>query len=84
MSKKEPEKKNTLVTVMAIIGAIAAVAAIAAAVYVFMKKRKQDEDFFEDEFEDDYDEEDFFCDDAETPEETAEEDGVTADDIEEE
>lgn len=58
--KKEEEKKNTLIWILAIIGAIVAVAGIAYAVYKFLNPDYLDdfEDDFDDDFEDDYFEED--------------------------
>lgn len=57
--RKEEQKKNPVVCILAVIGAVATVAAIAYAVYrYFTPDYLEDfEDDFEDEFEDDMDEE---------------------------
>ena len=67
--KKEEEKSNVIVWVLAIIGAVAAVAAIAYAVYRYMTPDYLDD--FDDDFDDDF--EDDFFDDEEDEEPVKEE-----------
>lgn len=62
LKKKEENKPNVLVWILAIVGAVAAVAAIAYAVYRYMTPDYLDD--FEDDFDDDF-EDDFFDDEDE-------------------
>ena len=64
--KKEEEKSNVIVWVLAVIGAVAAVAAIAYAVYKYMTPDYLED--FEDDFDDDF-EDDFFEDEEDEAEE---------------
>lgn len=66
LRKKEDEKKNCLVWILAILGAVAVIAGIAYAVYRYMTPDYLDD--FDDDFDDDFEDED-----EESEEEKAEE-----------
>lgn len=63
--KKEDEKKNCLLWILAIVGAVAVIAGIAYAVYRYMTPDYLDD--FDDDFDDDFED-----DDEEAPEEKEE------------
>lgn len=56
LRKKDDEKKNCLVWILAIVGAVAVIAAIAYAVYRYMTPDYLDD--FDDDFDDDFEDDD--------------------------
>lgn len=56
LKKKEDEKKNCLIWILAIVGAIAVIAGIAYAVYRYMTPDYLDD--FDDDFDDDFEDDD--------------------------